>query len=111
MLRWKRGVHMKMRTFLYRLVGAVIVLLGLALLFKFWYSKFFISVSTVIVIIGVAVFMMAPPRSHTPLTELPSQQPKTEPDFLCTSSCAYSSSSSLAISLATIMAMAVISGR
>ena len=52
---------MKMRTFLYRLVGAVIVLLGLALLFKFWYSKFFISVSTVIVIIGVAVFMTAKP--------------------------------------------------
>lgn len=46
---------MKLRTFLYRLVGVVIVLLGLALLFKFWYSKFFISVSTVIVIIGVAV--------------------------------------------------------
>lgn len=64
MLRWKRGVHMKMRTFLYRLVGAVIVLLGLALLFKFWYSKFFISVSTVIVIIGVAVFMTASPESY-----------------------------------------------
>ena len=69
MLRWKRGVHMKMRTFLYRLVGAVIVLLGLALLFKFWYSKFFISVSTVIVIIGVAVFMTASPESYNASTD------------------------------------------
>ena len=51
MLRWKRGVHMKMRTFLYRLVGAVIVLLGLALLFKFWYSKFFISVSQMLLLL------------------------------------------------------------
>ena len=70
MLRWKRGVHMKMRTFLYRLVGAVIVLLGLALLFKFWYSKFFISVSTVIVIIGVAVFMMTSPESYNASTDV-----------------------------------------
>ena len=61
---------MKMRTFLYRLVGAVIVLLGLALLFKFWYSKFFISVSTVIVIIGVAVFMMASPESYNASTDV-----------------------------------------
>lgn len=70
MLRWKRGVHMKMRTFLYRLVGVVIVLLGLALLFKFWYSKFFISVSAVIVIIGVAVFMMASPESYNASTDV-----------------------------------------
>lgn len=61
---------MKMRTFLYRLVGAVIVLLGLALLFKFWYSKFFISVSTVIVIIGVAVFMTASPESYNASTDV-----------------------------------------
>lgn len=54
----------------YRLVGAVIVLLGLALLFKFWYSKFFISVSTVIVIIGVAVFMMASPESYNASTDV-----------------------------------------
>ena len=61
---------MKMRTFLYRLVGVVIVLLGLALLFKFWYSKFYISVSAVIVIIGVAVFMMASPESYNASTDV-----------------------------------------
>ena len=61
---------MKMRTFLYRLVGAVIVLLGLALLFKFWYSKFFISVATVIIIIGVAVFMMSSPETYNASTDM-----------------------------------------
>ncbi len=61
---------MKIRMILYRLVGAVIVLLGLAVLFKYWYSKFFISVSTVIVIIGVAVFMMSSPETYNASTDM-----------------------------------------
>ncbi len=61
---------MKIRMILYRLVGAVIVLLGLALLFKFWYSKFFISVATVIIIIGVAVFMLSSPETYNASTDM-----------------------------------------
>lgn len=48
---------MKMRRILYRLVGAVVAILGFGLILKFYYSTVMISVGTVILICGVAIWM------------------------------------------------------
>lgn len=42
---------MKLRRILYRLVGAIVSVLGLGLIFKFYYSSVLISVGTVILIL------------------------------------------------------------
>ena len=44
----RRGSLMKMRRILYRLVGAVVAILGFGLILKFYYSTVMISAGTVI---------------------------------------------------------------
>lgn len=46
-----------MRRIFYRLVGAVVAILGFGLILKFYYSTVMISVGTVILICGVAIWM------------------------------------------------------
>ena len=55
---------MKLRRILYRLVGAIVSVLGLGLIFKFYYSSVLISVGTVILIFGVAIWMAATPEDY-----------------------------------------------
>ena len=55
---------MKMRRILYRLVGAVVAILGFGLILKFYYSTVMISVGTVILICGVAIWMAATPEDY-----------------------------------------------
>lgn len=53
-----------MRRIFYRLVGAVVALLGFGLILKFYYSTVMISVGTVILICGVAIWMAATPEDY-----------------------------------------------
>ena len=55
---------MKMRRILYRLVGSVVAILGFGLILKFYYSTVMISVGTVILICGVAIWMAATPEDY-----------------------------------------------
>ena len=61
---------MKMRRILYRLVGAVVAILGFGLILKFYYSTVMISVGTVILICGVAIWMMATPEDYNNSTDI-----------------------------------------
>ena len=55
---------MKLRRILYRLVGSVVAILGFGLILKFYYSTVMISVGTVILICGVAIWMAATPEDY-----------------------------------------------
>lgn len=61
---------MKLRRILYRLIGAIVSVLGLGLIFKFYYSSVLISVGTVILIFGVAIWMMATPEDYNNSTDI-----------------------------------------
>ena len=66
----RRRSLMKLRRILYRLVGAIVSVLGLGLIFKFCYSSVLISVGTVILIFGVAIWMMATPEDYNNSTDI-----------------------------------------
>lgn len=60
---------MKLRRILYRL-WCIVSVLGLGLIFKFYYSSVLISVGTVILIFGVAIWMMATPEDYNNSTDI-----------------------------------------
>lgn len=64
------SASLKLRYVIYRLLSLVVIVTGAMFIMKGYYSRFFISVGTVILIIGIAMWMMASPDSYNSSTDM-----------------------------------------
>ena len=64
------SASLKLRYVIYRLLSLVVIVAGAMFIVKGYYSTFLISVGTVVLIIGVALWMMASPDSYNSSTDM-----------------------------------------
>lgn len=57
------SANLKLRYVIYRLLSLAVIVAGAMFVVKGYYSSFLISVGTVVLIIGVALWMMASPAA------------------------------------------------
>ena len=64
------SASLKLRYVIYRLLSLAVIVAGAMFIVKGYYSSFLISVGTVILIIGIAMWMMASPGSYNSSTDM-----------------------------------------
>ena len=64
------SASLKLRYVIYRLLSLAVIVAGAMFVVKGYYSSFLISVGTVVLIIGVALWMMASPGSYNSSTDM-----------------------------------------